>query len=352
MFLGKRRSPKVSIRTKTLGVFTDHQRNYATHNIPTFPMQGKKPAVKRFAGVGLKASKQLALKFPDIDALGFMAGERSRITVLDSDSTDEDLLRDMMKRHGQSPIIVRSGSDNLQAWYRFSGEKRLIRPYGASVPVDVLGGGVVVAPPSKGSKGPYEFIRGSLDDLHKLRPAANMIEFPEPKLVQPVAANWGKIAAGGRSEALFRHLMRVARHCDDLEVLLDEAFTYADAVIDRRAGHPFTDAEIIATARSVHQITERGDNRFGGEPHTILRNSIRDQVQELGADAYYLHGVLMRWAGSDEEFLCADGMADHMPDGKWNPKRFSKARRTLIEAGIIKKVSKGYPGHAARFSWA
>lgn len=122
-----------------MGVFADHQPIYASHNIPTFPVQGKKPAVKGFARFGLKTSGQLAFKFPDIDALAFMAGGRSRITSLDIDSSDEDLLRDMMKRHGQTSIIVRSGSGNFQAWYLFNGEKRLIRPYGASVPVDVLG---------------------------------------------------------------------------------------------------------------------------------------------------------------------------------------------------------------------
>lgn len=327
-----------------MGVFADHQPIYASHNIPTFPMKGKKPAVKYFTRLGLKASEQLAFKFPNIDALGFMAGRQSGITVLDIDSPDEDLLRDMMKRLGQTAIILQSGSGNFHAWYRFNGESRKVRP-DPSIPVDLLGGGVAVAPPSKSKTGSYQFIYGSLDDLHKLRPAANVIEFPKPKLVQPVAATRGLIGAGGRSNALFRHLMREARHCDDLEDLLDVAFTYANAFIDRTTGHTFTDAEITTTARSVYEITERGDNRFGGEPHTILSNSIRDQVQELGADAYFLHSVLMKWAGSDKEFPCANGMADHMPGGKWNTKRFSKARRALLESGIIKEVRKAYTGH-------
>lgn len=40
-----------------------------------------------------------------------------------------------------------------------------------------------------------------------------------------------------------------------------------------------------------------------------------------------------------------------MPGGKWNPKRFSQARKALLKAGIIKEVRKAYTGSAARFTW-
>jgi len=198
-----------------MGVFAENQPRYAERGIPTFPLSfedgRKKPATQSYNRVGLKGSGQLVMKFQDYDALAFMAGKRTKITVLDIDSPDEDLLRDMMKRHGQTPIIVRSGSGNFHAWYRFNGEERKVRP-DASIPVDLLGGGVVVAPPSKGARGAYEFIRGSLADLHKLRPAANIIDFPKPKLVPQTSQQTGLITEG-RNKALFDHLMRMAHHC-------------------------------------------------------------------------------------------------------------------------------------------
>ncbi|WP_176562775.1 bifunctional DNA primase/polymerase [Paracoccus liaowanqingii] len=138
-----------------MGIFAEHQPIYASYNIPTFPVRitadQKKPATVGYRKLGIPSSQQLALKFPDLDAFAFMAGKRAKITVLDIDSPDENLLRDMMKRHGQTPIIVRSGSGNFHAWYRFNGEARAVRP-DPSIPVDLLGGGVVIAPPSKGMR--------------------------------------------------------------------------------------------------------------------------------------------------------------------------------------------------------
>ncbi len=336
-----------------MGVFSENQPLYALHNIPTLPMWvsagKKKPAVSRYNRIGLPHSAQLALDFPDIDALAFMAGKRTKITVLDIDSPDEDLLRDMMKRHGQTPIVVRSGSGNFHAWYRFNGEARKVRP-DSSIPVDLLGGGVVVAPPSKGATGAYEFIRGSLSDLHKLRPAANIIDFPKPKLVSKASQLTGLIAEG-RNNALFNHLMRLARHCDDLEALLDEAFTFAGEFIDRTARHAFTDAEIRSTANSAWDITARGENRFGGPDHSILLNTTRDQLHELGPDPLFLHSVLQAWAGDERQFPIANGMADHMPGGTWARKRFALARAALVEAGGVILTRPASTGKAALFEW-
>lgn len=235
-----------------MGIFVEYQPIYAAHNIPTFPMRGKVPAVRGFARFGLKASEQLTLKFADAEALAFMCGKRTRITPVDVDSKDEGLWRETEHRYGATPIMVRTPSGGVHFWYLHNGEARKIRP-DPLVPVDILGtGGLVIAPPSLGASGSYEFIRGSLDELHKLRPAVNVIEFPKSDLAQPVpvAELRGRVGAGGRSLALFLHCMRVARYCDDFDALLDEVFTYANGVLDRVDGHPFTDGDIIKTARA------------------------------------------------------------------------------------------------------
>ena len=54
----------------------------------------------------------------------------------------------------------------LWGW-RHAGERRHVRPY-ENRPVDILGGGYVVAPPSISTKGSYEIIEGTLDDLANL----------------------------------------------------------------------------------------------------------------------------------------------------------------------------------------
>ncbi|MGA7527001.1 MAG: bifunctional DNA primase/polymerase, partial [Pseudolabrys sp.] len=149
------------------GLFARWQPLYAEHGIPTFPVRDKRPAVRGYLKLGSITSTRLAEKFPDANAIGFALGERSKITVLDVDTPDERVLVDALDHHGRTPIIVHSGSANFQAWYRWNGERRQIRPFGDK-PIDVLGGGYVVAPPSRGTKSTYQFIEGSLDDITRL----------------------------------------------------------------------------------------------------------------------------------------------------------------------------------------
>jgi hypothetical protein len=111
----------------SVGVFGQWQPRYAEVGIATFPVniyQGedgkavKQPAVRHWQRFGLKGSTQIASKFSDAPALGYMPGQRSNITVLDCDSNDERVLADALREHGETKIITRSGSDNYQAWYR------------------------------------------------------------------------------------------------------------------------------------------------------------------------------------------------------------------------------------------
>ncbi len=144
------------------GVFAAWQPRYAEHGIPTFPVHiegaDKKPSTKGYLKVGIVGSHQLALRFTDNDALGFALGKRTKITVLDIDTTSE-LTRDVVfARHGEPAIVVRSISGHWQGWYRHNGERRRIRPWPGQ-PIDLLGSGYVVAPPSEGAHGRYEFVK-------------------------------------------------------------------------------------------------------------------------------------------------------------------------------------------------
>jgi hypothetical protein len=60
------------------------------------------------------------------------------------------VLADALGRHGPTPFVVRGGSGNFQAWYRYNGEPRRTRAW-PGLPIDLLGDGYVVAPPSMGS---------------------------------------------------------------------------------------------------------------------------------------------------------------------------------------------------------
>src|SRR5262249_30796829 len=137
----------------TIGIFAASQPRYAALGIPTFPVHidpdGKKPMVSNYAKFGLRGSAELVLKFGTAAGIVFMAGQRSRIRVVEIDTRNETVLADALDRHGQTPIIARTGSGKFHAYYRHNGEHRMIRPE-KHRPIDILGGGIVIAPPSRG----------------------------------------------------------------------------------------------------------------------------------------------------------------------------------------------------------
>ena len=155
---------------KNLGVFAVHQPAYAERNIPTFPLSDNKvPALSNYQKIGLPASSKLALnhRFRSASGLGFMTNARTRIAVLDVDTTDERVLADAMIRHCSTPVVARTASGKFH-YYRHNGEHRKIRPFN-NLPIDVLGdNGLVVATPSRFEKGTYSFVQGSLDDLERI----------------------------------------------------------------------------------------------------------------------------------------------------------------------------------------
>ena len=101
-----------------------------------------------------------------------MAGARNRITVIDIDETGgagERLLADAQRQFGYSKFITRTPSGGSHAYFRHNGERREIRP-DPRKPIDVIGGGPIVLPPSRGYHHSYEIIHGHLDDLAALEP--------------------------------------------------------------------------------------------------------------------------------------------------------------------------------------
>src|SRR5262249_4392618 len=121
-------------------------------------------------------------------------------------------------------------SGGFHAYYRHGGEPRRVRP-NPHQPIDLLGDGMVVLPrnygrmglpascqlvPSRGVLRRYEIVHGHIDDLAALTPLRHdkatdrvLRIGPDPELV----------TKGARGDTLWRHCMRAAHHCDDLEAL-------------------------------------------------------------------------------------------------------------------------------------
>jgi hypothetical protein len=331
-------------------VFSTWQPLYDEHGIATYPLGAdKRPAIRGYMRIGLADSRQLARarRFLDADGLGFVAGARSGVTVLDIDSRDGRLLQAAMDEHGNTPLIARTPSGGYHLWFRHSGEERQIRPWGPRLPIDILGTGNVVAPPSRTAKGHYEFVEGDLDDLERLPvldgiPAkANTL--PAAALVAP--RDEGEI--GTRNKTLFKDCMRQARHGSTLEDLIAYAVTR-----NREFASPLGDSEVRKTAIHVWNDYEtKGLNFMAGGHGTMFNNEteIRGLMME-SPNAFILLGVLRCHHWRHREFVVANDMAATMPGGGWSRTRFVAARKRL-EAGWIEVIMPASQHRPAIYIW-
>jgi hypothetical protein len=302
------------------GVFPAWQPQYAERGIPTFPVniEKKKPLVKGYLDLDLSDSQNLIARFPAAEAFGFAVGSRTGITILDIDSSDESNLSDALARHGRSKIIVRTGSGNFHVWYRHNGERRLIRP-SSKVPLDILGAGYVVAPPSRGTARSYEIIEGSLDDLHDLPVMQGLpATYTGPNISEFTTEPFRQ---GERNNKLFKHCMRAARHCDSYDALLDVARTQNSDSLP-----PLADDEVLCIAQSAWRYTERGLNRFG-RPGAFFDAHEANHLICTDQDGFVLLGFLRANNPPGAIFPIANGLAKQF---RWTTKRVAAARRRLL----------------------
>jgi len=300
-------------------LYAEWQPRYAAQGLPTFPVTGKRPLVRGYLRVGLRASAELAKKFPNAPAIGVALGKRTNLTVLDIDAPDETLLLDFIAQFGDTPFVVRTGSGHFHAWYRHNGEPRCIRPF-PDLPVDVLGAGFVVAPPSIGLKGRYVIIRGSLEDLRRL-------PVMRSRVPNRVASHVASVTQGRRNKSLFRHALFHARYADDEETLLDVARTE-----NENACVPeLPDDEVVRLVRSAWKIQQEGRNFAGGKvvPATFAEV---DRLTSDFPDAFALLMMLRRHHKRRKEFALGKAMASKVG---WSLTRFRAARSRLQEEGYI-----------------
>jgi hypothetical protein len=339
-------------RDPSSGIFEHWQRVYAERGIVTVPCSpGKKPLVGNPHRFGAKASKEIVDRFPDASALGFYAGRRNGLTVLDVDTTDERVLRDALDHHGTTPLLVRTASGKWHAYYHHNGECRRIRPWRREgLPIDIVGAGLCIAPPSELATGTYQIIEGRLDDLDRLPIMRGLDgQFYSRNRVTPSPASgsakrWSEMHDGdGRNDALFRRLGREAHHCDDFEQLLDRAQT-----LNTEFAEPMEQCEVSKVSSSVWKMTVERRNHFGQHGSWLPTA----QVDELVADPYTLAllSYLKAHNGPDRRFWVADGLR-LQPELRWSRRAFKNAREHLVELGWIIPLNRPSPENPVEYRW-
>jgi len=308
--------------------FADIQRAYGEHGVDCYPLKADKtPAVRAYDRIGAAYSMHLAVRFTDAMAAGFCAGHRNRVTVIDIDSTDDQLVEEVEARFGKSPLHVTTPSGSRHLYYRHRGEARRPR---ALPDVDILGAGNVVCAGSETAKGRYRIERGSLDDLDRLpRLAAKGAAPQRPERVQP----------GERNTELYRYLARHTVHCDTLDALLDVARTWAD----RQLAEPLPDAEIVKTATSAWR--RRGGRKLFMQH--VVGSSIYARLA-ANTDALALWAHLSIENGPSATFYIADGLGKAMG---WPTRFVPAARKALLDMGLVECVRRHRKGAAALYRW-
>jgi hypothetical protein len=326
----------------TMAAFTAAAESWAAAGIVPLPIapDGKRPMVKQPDSFGRPSALALVAKPRFAHAnLGFMCGSHNRLTVVDIDSPADSELQHTLATYGDSPIIVSTPSGGRHVYYAHNDEPRKIRP-DAGRPIDMLGGGLCLAPPSTRPSGAsYAWLRGGLADiangnLPKIRSGA----LQKPRDVERLAVG-PRVQKGERNAQLFRYCRQIVGYCDDLDALIDAARTWADG----KCAEPLPEAEIVRTANSVF--------KFQGGRKQVMQHIVESPLyQKLIADVevWALYAYLATENGPAAEFMVADGLG---PARGWPRRMVPRARRALLDLGAIKCVRFPRKGIPALYRW-
>jgi hypothetical protein len=312
--------------------------------IPCPGDDGKSPrgAIKGYhrweKGPGPDTIRRLAADHGDAN-IGIITS-LSGLTVADVDEGGRDA-DEIIRRAGDTPLITRTPSGGLHLYYRSNGERSAnLRQSGLAVDVKGSSAGIIIVPPSfRRSTGvPYRFERGGWDDLHGL-PTAK-----PGSLSAHSSGNDGSnpvVQRGERNNRLFKISLRQARHCDDLDSLIDAIATINDGLPE-----PLTENEIVRLAASAWEYEATGRNWVGDQPRAVL---VADTVKQLsmapnGPDALVLLSNLLVAHGARRKRGEPFAISPPAMSGSvlsWGRNRIRNARQTLIELGFLFEDHRG-----------
>src|SRR5690242_12745937 len=110
------------------GIASATAKIYAQHGIPSIPLgANKRPAVRGFkiASLTVDQSRAFIRRRPEADALGVPDGRLSGLVRLDIDERSDDVVAEVIRRAGDTPVKVRTASGKHHLIYADNGERRL-----------------------------------------------------------------------------------------------------------------------------------------------------------------------------------------------------------------------------------
>lgn len=339
-----------------MGAFSAAVRDFTEHNIAVVPTRSgtpSKPMVLRPDRIGLRASRTFASdpKYADANA-AVWAGKRNGLTIVDIDSSDPTVARDAIDRFGDTPLKVETASRGLHLYFAHRGEGRRVRPFGTDdLPLDVIGNGLCVLPPSAREAGDgkcaggYRIVQGSLDDLGRL-PVIRDGALPPVRACNPSRRTepdnrTGAAQQGSRNDALFRYGRRVGRSFETeaelMECLLAKNATFTPPL-------PFS--EVANVTANVWRYRMRGTLFGTGSQAAVIPIAEAEILAQYAPAAALMMILKANHAVRREPFaIVPTAMA---PKLQWSPRTVLKARDWLLRHGFLKLVSRGGMTEAGR----
>jgi hypothetical protein len=315
-----------------IGVYAQHVADFADHGLAAFPVdtRAKRPAVKGWQKADAGRSRVWARspKLASADGLGIVMGRPSGIVEVDVDAVGDAWLAMAVERYGETPITIRTASGKAKLWYRHNGEGRSVRPF-SDMPVDILGDGFTIAPPSRRDDlgASYAFRTGCLDDV------ANLPTIPLGALDFGSQRAAGTVRNGERNTSLWRWCMAEARHCDDVEALIDAAATWCSTFSD-----PLAAKEVEGCARSAWTYEASGRNFIGlKKPQLTNGDRIMDGLIDQ-PEAFMLYSMFHRWHANRSSFVIAPRAMSSAGSPPWHYTRIERARDILLDRLFLEEV--------------
>jgi hypothetical protein len=332
--------------------FSTVAEEYARHAavIPCGGADGKHPMVAWRGLSRATAACRLSewrRKFSDAN-VGILTGP-SGITVVDIDTPDEALHRDMEGRFGATPLQARTPRGGWHLFYRSTGEATKAKL--DKLPIDVRGrGGFIVVPPSARQDGArYEFVRGAIADLDRLPPVkAGALVVQNAPLTTGSAGP--VIPEGRRNDTLFRIAMVEARSCETIGELESRMW------LRNEACRPSLDfREVKALVASAWNYTERGQNFVGKGSRVYLEIAELENLIATPDAMALLLALRKAHALRQEQFAISPrGLASAGQFQGWSERRLRNARERLVGLGLLLLKHAGGQGKhdPALFSFA
>ncbi len=314
-------------------IFANHAKDYSDHGLIVFPCggeDGKKPRIRRWNKLE-RTPPWTIEKYPDSN-IGLLTGKQSGVTVVDID--DVSLLDPIIKRCGESQIIVETPKKGFHLYYQYNGEhKGDLRDEGLSV--DIQGDSAfVVASPSINPKQnkSYRFIKGGLDDIRTLTKINTGALRTKPSTPRSIAVDIGQ-----RNNTLFRSSLRYARG-SDFGTLLEIAFETNELMFTV----PLSEKEVIKTVKNAWEYEQAGLNWIGKSQRAVSNFDEDTKNPELSNAGYRLLDLLRTCHWDRDSFVIVPvAMAQKESIPGWGRDLYRSATKNLISAGYITKIRQG-----------